>query len=76
MNCENSDDEYLLRLGQKPLSEIPQYEKSTQKNAFLYSQKIITGKKQAQFASIETPKKMEVVIMKHEHAKKVSYDFY
>ena len=44
MNCENSDDEYLLTLDQKPLSEIPQYEKSTRKNVFLYSQKIITGK--------------------------------
>ena len=34
------------------------------------------SKKQVQFASIETHRKMEVVIIENEHAKKVSYDFY
>lgn len=57
MNCENSDDEYLLTLDQKPLSEILQYEKSTQKNAFLYSQKIIAGKNRPNFLLLKLTRK-------------------
>ena len=57
MNRENSDDEYLLTLDQKPLSEILQYEKATQKNAFLYSQKIITGKNRSNLFLLKLTRK-------------------
>ena len=57
MNRENSDDEYLLTLDQKPLSEIPQYEKSTQKNAILYSQKIITGENRSNLFLLKLTRK-------------------
>ena len=57
MNRENSDDDYLLTLDQKPLSEIPQYEKSTQKNAFLYSQKIITGENRSNLFLLKLTRK-------------------
>ena len=45
------------------------------KRLFIFSENH-NRKKQLQFASIETHRKMEVVIMKHEDAKKVSYNFY